>query len=418
MSEPGVPFLSVTAHYIDSLDGKPQEWELKSEQLAFTIINSNHSGSNIGQILIETINNYNFHTKAVAFTIDPSGKDWIAGKHHVHCMEHALHLAVKHFIEDVYPTPASILIRNKTNEDDNNEVTNEVDNDEVTNFNVTNTMGKALALVWKSPQACTFFHKCCAAVNEPNLKLLKWIHTRWALFFAILECTLKLCKGVNRFIQLIDDSDKVPNLQSKTYGAFKLLAKECKKLELMHNMLQESANAQQSFSATHEPTVWHTIPVLKFLQQTWQNIARSLKFNDFSTAINSSINNLHKWYHKINETDVYFICLALDPNYKVAYAKSKWEPCDFDKDMRRLQNVFNTYYHCGSLPNAEPVVAAPSSLTHQGLYGHKLKDYLASPLKDIENIVAWWGHHFIQYPNISRIPKDYLAIQGSTVASE
>jgi hypothetical protein len=100
MSEPGMPFLSVTAHYIDSPDGKPQEWELKSEQLAFTIINGNHSGSNVGRILIETIDNYNFRTKvgwftadnatnndtaiqAVTFAIDPSGKDWIAGKHRV-----------------------------------------------------------------------------------------------------------------------------------------------------------------------------------------------------------------------------------------------------------------------------------------------------------------------------------------------
>jgi hypothetical protein len=56
------------------------------------IINGNHSSSNIGWILIETINNYNFRTKvgwfmannatnndttiqAVTFAIDPSGKD-------------------------------------------------------------------------------------------------------------------------------------------------------------------------------------------------------------------------------------------------------------------------------------------------------------------------------------------------------
>jgi hypothetical protein len=67
-SEPGVPFLSITVHYIDSPAGKPQEWELKTKQLAFTIINSNHSGSNIGSILIETINSYDIHTKVGWFT--------------------------------------------------------------------------------------------------------------------------------------------------------------------------------------------------------------------------------------------------------------------------------------------------------------------------------------------------------------
>lgn len=99
-SEPGVPFLSITAHYIDSPAGKPQEWELKTDQLSFTIINGNHSGNNIGRILIETIDNYDIRTKVgwftadnatnndtaiqtVAHAIDPSGTKWIAGKHRV-----------------------------------------------------------------------------------------------------------------------------------------------------------------------------------------------------------------------------------------------------------------------------------------------------------------------------------------------
>ncbi|KAG2064122.1 hypothetical protein BDR04DRAFT_1122806 [Suillus decipiens] len=234
----------------------------------------------------------------------------------------------------------------------------------------------------------------------------------------MLERTLKLHKGVNRFIQLVDDSDEVPNLQGKSYGAFKLSAKEWKKLELMHDMLQEPANAQQSFSVTHEPTVWHVILVPEFLQQTWQNMARSLKFSNFSTTIESGIDNL-----------------SLDLNYKIAYAKSKWEPRNFKKGMRCLQIIFDRYHHHNSLPDAEPAVVAPSCLACQGSYGHswmhdtvkshvasdtasrrpcqELEDYLASLLEDIENI-----HHSIQYPTISCIAKDYLTIQGSAVASE
>jgi hypothetical protein len=53
-------------------------------------------------------------------------------------MEHALHLAAKHFVEEVAPTPASVLIKNATDDDDD---------DEVTDFDVADTVGKALALV-------------------------------------------------------------------------------------------------------------------------------------------------------------------------------------------------------------------------------------------------------------------------------
>lgn len=54
----GDPFLSVTAHYIDAPADKPQEWELKSNQLAFRYIEGNHSGANIGHILMEVIDEY------------------------------------------------------------------------------------------------------------------------------------------------------------------------------------------------------------------------------------------------------------------------------------------------------------------------------------------------------------------------
>ena len=67
----------------------------------------------------------------------------------------------------------------------------------------------------------------------------------------------------------------------------------------------------------------------------------------------------------------------------------------------------------------------------------ELKRYIESPLEDIENVVAWWGvsncllhhlrpltqskllqHHSIQYPTLSRMVRDYLAIQGSATPSE
>ena len=55
-------------------------------------------------------------------------------------MEHALHLAAKHFVEEVSPTPASVLLKNMANEDDD-------DDNEATDFEVADTAGKALTLV-------------------------------------------------------------------------------------------------------------------------------------------------------------------------------------------------------------------------------------------------------------------------------
>jgi hypothetical protein len=54
-------------------------------------------------------------------------------------VEHVLHLAAKHFVERVAPTSASALLK-KTAEDNNN-------NNNKTDFDVANTIGKALSLV-------------------------------------------------------------------------------------------------------------------------------------------------------------------------------------------------------------------------------------------------------------------------------
>lgn len=62
-SEPGDPFLSVTGHYIDAPPDKPHEWVLKTDQLAFSPIEGNHSGSNMANILMRTVDRYGIRDK-------------------------------------------------------------------------------------------------------------------------------------------------------------------------------------------------------------------------------------------------------------------------------------------------------------------------------------------------------------------
>ena len=68
--------------------------------------------------------------------------------------------------------------------------------------------------------------------------------------------------------------------------------------------------AQQSFSTMQEPAVWRTIPVLEFLQQTWDSMANTSRFHELADAIHGGLENLHKWYNKTDDTDAYFICLG------------------------------------------------------------------------------------------------------------
>lgn len=96
-------------------------------------------------------------------------------------------------------------------------------------------------------------------MQVPVLELLQWIRTRWASLYLFLDrilvlqkvsshflyvsdqCILNvLLQAVNRFIQLADDSDEVPDLKDKKYRDFRLSKPEWKKLELMREVLRVS----------------------------------------------------------------------------------------------------------------------------------------------------------------------------------
>jgi hypothetical protein len=58
-------YLSVTGHYISALKEQPQDWELKSKQLAFTHFEGNHSGANMANVLIHSVDRYDLRDKVM-----------------------------------------------------------------------------------------------------------------------------------------------------------------------------------------------------------------------------------------------------------------------------------------------------------------------------------------------------------------
>ncbi|KIY46992.1 hATC-domain-containing protein, partial [Fistulina hepatica ATCC 64428] len=165
-------------------------------------------------------------------------------------------------------------------------------------------------------------------------------------------------------------------------------------------------------------------------------------------AIKAGLANLNKWYNKTADTDVYFICLALDPNTKTAYTRNAWSQEEYDVGLCTLEEKFDQYYVTASLPTEKTSKLPPTSqdgnrrnVPHAS-YGSawmksmtkrdqpsnrkaaltprvELEAYLAAPLEsEVRDIIAWWGNHATQYPTLSRMARDYLAIQGSAVAAE
>lgn len=182
--------------------------------------------------------------------------------------------------------------------------------------------------------------------------------------------------------------------------------------------------------------------MLECLADRWRSMADDLQYLPITDAIKAGLKNVDKYFKKTSQSDIYFICLVLDPNYKLAYVEGRWDFGDVADGRAHLEAVFNDYYTPPSRTpttneQSAPPTRAASVCKHYGddwmreaIRMRKTSDhlthnprqelnmYLSSPLEETDDIVAWWGLHSLQYPTLARIARDYLPIQGSSVPSE
>ena len=55
--------MSITAHYINSAVGKPDQWVLREDQLTFAPLEGHHSGANIASIIASVLDEYGISEK-------------------------------------------------------------------------------------------------------------------------------------------------------------------------------------------------------------------------------------------------------------------------------------------------------------------------------------------------------------------
>ena len=180
------------------------------------------------------------------------------------CMEHLLHLAVKHFVQTIAPHShkkcGAACDEYKSNSASDGNDNNDNDNDDHA-VDVGNSLGKAIALVkqiQKSPQARAFFCAMCCQVKIKPLELLLWIWTCWGSLFTFLEQFINLkavhelllstishlynfLPAVTQFTILADESNAVPSLTNQwSYSDFHLTQRDWELLVDIRDVLRVS----------------------------------------------------------------------------------------------------------------------------------------------------------------------------------
>jgi hypothetical protein len=487
------PYLMLTAHWIDA------DWHLHEQILAFREIVGDHSGSNTGALLVELLGEYGLvdpdklgwgtadgstvcdkAIRVLAKSVDPTGERWVAKERRTRCMEHAIHCASRAFVTKVGPTPmasikSTLSSRRADADEDDEELTATVDLTDdpadPTEFDPGDLLGKILAFVNQvrsSPQARKYFHKLCKDENLRPLQLLKWIRTRWASLYDLINRLLDVRPACNKFTVLADDDDRVPNLKPpKTYAMFKLTEGEWRLLELIREGLKGPALSCQTFSHSNRPTAFRAFPIIESMQQRWELMARDPRYAQIVPGLEAGLHNLRKWYRALDDSSVYFICLVLDPRVKMAYFQKHWEEIYLDNGTQTLNDTVSLQFHrvlthltdtfqFDQYYTASPsATAATSDLTlatlhveeqpADMLYGsawiqsavasrvaeeaegtdprQELQTYLTAALEHHRvladtAVIKWWKDHSVVYPTLARMARDFLAVPGSSTASE
>lgn len=97
--------------------------------------------------------------------------------------------------------------------------------------------------------------------------------------------------------------------------------------------------AQANFSSETLPTVWKTIPILELLQTQWETMLEHPKFLPVYPGIIKGLERLKKWYRRTNDTDAYFVNLALHPAWKLEYVKATWDDDAYEKGVKALEKL-------------------------------------------------------------------------------
>ena len=138
--------------------------------------------------------------------------------------------------------------------------------------------------------------------------------------------------------------------------------------------------------------------------------------------ITSAIYDKLKIYWKKHLDQSSVISSILDPRYKTTLFSQN----NMSVILDSLQELYVLY-----LPlNNQTIPSAPARSSHdyflnllnqnniQGVSHDELNRYLNSPVDNRTDSLFWWKFHEKDYPILSKIAKDYLAIQATSVPSE
>jgi len=457
-----IAFLAVIAHYIT------ESFDYQETLLDFKEIQGSHTAENLSETVISILRSYGLESKLFTITGDnasnneamlglvcsffidlngsftfekisnalPSSNTYFDEEFSfIRCLAHVTNLVVKDILKSLKAGnyAESELLCDTLTERNRNAAEQQEDSSRSAISKI-----RAFAIwVTRSPQRKSEYQRFCANLNVSAQIIPYDVETRWNSCYRMIKTALDSRGQLERFFKSRHDLEPL-----------KLSTKEWLHLIEIKRVLAFFDNTTQMVS-TSEALIWQAIPIYYIMsdymndiierKEEWQNVSPEMV-----AATKVGKKKFDKYYEKMDRNIVYFVGTLLNPCYKATFLRAHLDHYAYESTIEDVRTMFNQRYN---ISGADNLMAAspepPNSQSVDDIYARIQKDlpgndvtvsdelesYLMSdrvvPPKDCTHgkaaarwVLKWWHEHSNQYPNMSKMAKDYLAVPGTSVSVE
>ena len=409
-------YMCITAHWIDD------NWCMQKRIIKFMNVEGQHSGKNLALHFYDCIVDWNLDRRLLALSLDNAAANDKCAEtlvmkfnkktplicdgvfFHVRCLNHILNLVAQDGLKTIGKAIS----------------------------NIRNTV----SIVKNSTQQYEEFKKCALEcdLNE-NAELSLDVPTRW-------NSTYDMLKAATYFRDVFD---RLFLRHKKKYKHCAPTSKNWLMASKISNCLKLFADATKLFSGNKYPTA-----NLFFISFCKIKIAISEWCASSDPVIKSMAHSMKLKYEKYWEKSNMALAVAcfFDPRYKrnvIEYYAPMIYPTTYEEEIAKFTKVvdqlFEAYVSVSKKATSSGTNVCQTSAQHTFIVDDGLDSFLNSKIKgsvcgmktELEiymeqdlvprtelgfNILSWWKDHQVEYPILSKLARDILSIQVSTVASE
>lgn len=452
-------YLAVTAHYMST---SGSDWCLENELVGFKLLHGSHSGLNLARVVFDVCNDMGIVKKIGWMTTDNASNNdtmmtelaylvQVAGLsedqfsdngNHIRCMPHIYNLAVNDVL--------SALSQHQAFTDEAIASSAEFSEQDVRKDPVLAIRGFVVA-VRSSPQRKEAFRELQQTINATNkattaggstkqsvtktYELKLDVRTRWSSTFFMLERAWKLRPAIDMMVNLP---------QHAPLRKFALTEEQWSMVELAMKILRAAHQGQQLLSGDQHPTLHLAIPAIEYLLGEWESRQKKIerkarhlpveekeKYFRYVGILEAGIEKLGAYYLKMESSDAYANAMILTPYIKMRYLRKWWDQRSLTSGKLLADEAQETFSRTFTTNYAEKTDSPPQMKVHR-VWGHmfveskddgELVRYLNTPpsvhpSNGGPTALEFWKMHSSEYPQLSKMAIDYLAIQGSATPVE